>query len=148
MRFRGPTSRQQETLFLLVRTIREYYAKHPDKREEVVLYLSFFQGGLTSLHNRELHLELRTPLETFKVLDDLGYLALCESDTGYSVILKQSAFDYYDYTQKPKVLRLAIDLWDKTQTHWLSLLFGFLGGLMSAGAEWVIAWVRFLLGRR
>ncbi len=53
-----------------------------------------------------------------------------------SITLTKQASDYYDHIQKPRWRRSMIDVWDKTEKYWLSLIFGVLGGILIGLLGW------------
>lgn len=73
-------------------------------------------------------------LKDFVVLDEVGYIIYQPSTPNVPIDvpcigLTQEAFDYYDYRHSRGWRRWISDVWDKTEKHWLTLLFGWVAGV-------------------
>ena len=69
-------------------------------------------------------------LDNLRVLEKDGYITyLTSPGCDPKISLTSNAIAYHKYSQYPWWRRLAIDAWDKTEKHLLSLFFGLLGGI-------------------
>lgn len=73
------------------------------------------------------------------VLERRGYLTIFRftAPSPDQMALRKEALDYYDYSHSPVWRRRISDVWDKTEKHWLSLLFGLLGGFLGGCLAWL-----------
>jgi len=82
-------------------------------------------------------------LKDLVVLDEVGYIIYQPSTPNVPIdvpcmALTQEAFDYYDYSHSSVLRRWISDVWDKTEKHWLTLFFGWLGGWCAWLSYWLL----------
>lgn len=133
----------QSLLFRLV----EVYRDSAERDTGLVYFVEELGGGLVLLQNSPSEERLNgRSIEHLRFLQSLGFIRLSDSPNQLpSFIILQDAFDYYKYYHCPRAIRWLVRVWEKTETHWLSLIFGMVGGLLPQLMGALIGLIRSLI---
>jgi hypothetical protein len=130
MKYKQLPEPHRSLLFRLV----EIYKTYAEPSSGLITFIDEMGTGLVVHLGKAVEAERLGPYtsENLRFLEKVGYVDWGKPDHHTPwIVPMQEAFDYYNYSHYPAWRRRAIDVWDKTETHWLSLLFGLLGGLLS-----------------
>ena len=133
----------QSLLFRLV----EVYRDSAERDTGLVYFVEELGGGLVLLQNSPSEERLNgRSIEHLRFLQSLGFIRLSDSPNQLpSFIVLQDALDYYKYYHRPRAIRWLVRVWEKTETHWLSLIFGMVGGLLLQLMGALIGLIRSLI---
>lgn len=133
----------QSLLFRLV----EVYRDSAERDTGLVYFVEELGGGLVLLQNSPSEERLNgRSIEHLRFLQSLGFIRLSDSPNQLpSFIVLQDALDYYKYYHHPRAIRWLVRVWEKTETHWLSLIFGMVGGLLLQLMGALIGLIRSLI---
>ena len=143
MKYKEVPEPHQTLLFQLV----EVYREHAVSGSGIIPFIDELGVGLVLYPgggDAELRLE-RYTLANLSFLEKEGHID-CLMPEGYmpGIALTPQASDYYDYMHSPPCRRWVSDAWDKTEKHWLSLLFGLIGGALPTLAALIARLVNWL----
>lgn len=133
----------QSLLFRLV----EVYRDSAERDTGLVYFVEELGGGLVLLQNSPSEERLNgRSIEHLRFLQSLGFIRLSDSPNQLpSFIVLQDALDYYKCYHRPRAIRWLVRVWEKTETHWLSLIFGMVGGLLLQLMGALIGLIRSLI---
>jgi len=125
MKYKEVPEPHRSLLFQLV----EVYREHAEPTSGGIPFQEYGPACKLMLYDQLLD---RYSSSNLHFLEKLGYLTIqpWRIDGVDCIGLRKEALDYYDYMQSPSWRRWISDVWEKTEKHWMSLLFGLLGGIV------------------